>query len=53
MRGYAEKLIKYSPRCIPGIGPPALAFKLIAARAMKLGINIGSINKHVGVNGEH
>jgi hypothetical protein len=40
MCGYAEKLIEYSPRCIPGVGPRALAFKPIAARAMKLGVNI-------------
>ena len=53
MCGYAEKLIEYSPRCIPGVGPRALAFKPIAARAMKLGVNISGINKHIGVDGKH
>jgi hypothetical protein len=53
MCGYAEKLIEYSPRCIPGIGPRALAFKPIAAREMKLGVNISGINKHIGVDGKH
>jgi len=31
----------------------ALAFQPVVARDMELGINIGSINKHVGVDGEH
>ena len=53
MRGYAQKLIEYSPRSIPGIRPRTLAFKPIAARMMKLGVNIGGINKHVGVDDKH
>jgi len=53
MRGYAQKLIEYSPGGVPSIRPRLLAFKPTAARDMELGVNISGINKHVSINDEH
>ncbi len=53
VRCYAQKLVEYSPGGVPGIGLRALALQPAAARSMELGVNIGGINKHVGVDGKH
>jgi len=53
VRCYAQKLIEYSPRGVPCIRLRALAFQPAATRNMELGVNIGGMNKHVGVNSEH
>jgi len=53
MRGYAQKLVDYSPSDVPGIGPRALTFKPVAAASVELGIAISGINQHIGIDGEH
>jgi len=53
MRGYAQKLIEYSPGRVPGIRPRALAFEPSAARSMELGVNISGIDQHIGIDHKH
>jgi hypothetical protein len=53
MRGYAQKLVDYSPSGVPGVGPRALAFKPMAARSVELGINVSGINQNICVDSEH
>ena len=53
MRGYAQKLIEYSPGRVPGIRPRALAFEPIAARSVELGVNISGIDQHIGIDRKH
>jgi hypothetical protein len=53
VRCYAQKLIENSPRGVPCIRLRALALQPAATRNMELGVNIGGINKHVGVDGKH
>ena len=49
MRGYAQKLIEYSPGRVPGIGPRPLSLKPVATVGMKLRVCIGGINQHIGM----
>jgi hypothetical protein len=53
MRGYAQKLVDYSPSGVPGVRPRTLAFKPMAARSVELGINVSGINQNICVDGEH
>ncbi len=53
VRCYAQKLIEDSPGGVPCIRLRALAFQPAATRNMELGVNIGGVNQHVGIDGEH